>query len=108
MILTPAPASIRLRVGAALRPSAISERRTTPPRDPYLTRRHRRDRFMPPPPPKTHEGVLELHPTGYGFLRTAARNYLTQPTDPYVPGPLIQKMGLREGMRLTGAVEPGK
>src|SRR5437588_268303 len=52
--------------------------------------------------------VLELHPKGYGFLRNAARNYTAQQADPYVPTPLIQKMGLREGLLLTGPVEPAK
>jgi len=54
------------------------------------------------------EGVLELHPKGYGFLRAVARNYLAQATDPYVPGPLIQKLGLREGMHLAGPLEAGR
>jgi transcription termination factor Rho len=49
-----------------------------------------------------------MHPKGYGFLRAPERNYLAQATDPYVPAPLIQKLGLREGMRLTGPVEPGR
>jgi transcription termination factor Rho len=59
-------------------------------------------------PVTIHEGVLEMHAKGYGFLRTPGRNYLPQPSDPYVPGPLIDKLGLREGMRLTGPVEPGR
>src|SRR5260370_39805584 len=54
------------------------------------------------------QGVLELHPKGYGFLRNAARNYTAQQADPYVPTPLIQKLGLREGLLLTGPVEPTK
>jgi transcription termination factor Rho len=62
----------------------------------------------PTGPVTVHEGILELHPKGYGFLRSAARNYLAQPSDPYVPAPLIQKLGLREGMRLAGPVEAGR
>ena len=54
------------------------------------------------------EGVLELHPKGYGFLRSPARNYLAQPGDPYVPQPLMQKHGLREGHLIGGPVEPGR
>ncbi len=61
-----------------------------------------------PRDPQTHEGVLELHPKGYGFLRTAARNYLPQAGDPYVGTPLIQKWGLREGHLVAGPVEAGK
>jgi transcription termination factor Rho len=48
------------------------------------------------------QGVLELHPKGYGFLRNPARCYAAQPADPYVPGPLIQRFGLREGQLVAG------
>src|SRR5262249_23768970 len=54
------------------------------------------------------QGVLELHPKGYGFLRNPARNYAAQPADPYVPAPLIQKQGLREGVLLAGPVEANR
>jgi transcription termination factor Rho len=54
------------------------------------------------------EGVLEMHPKGYGFLRSPARSYVPQPGDPYVPGPLIQKHHLREGMLIAGPVEGGR
>src|SRR5579883_1416639 len=54
------------------------------------------------------QGVLELHPKGFGFLRNAARNYTAQQADPYVPAPLIQRLGLREGLLLTGPVESGR
>jgi transcription termination factor Rho len=53
------------------------------------------------------QGVLELHPKGFGFLRNPARNYSPQPGDAYVPAPLIQKHNLREGLLLAGAVEGG-
>ncbi|HWY86107.1 MAG TPA: transcription termination factor Rho [Gemmataceae bacterium] len=52
-----------------------------------------------------HEGVLELHPRGYGFLRAAGRNYVAHTSDPYVPGPLIHKFQLREGVHLAGPLE---
>ncbi len=51
------------------------------------------------------QGVLELHPKGFGFLRNASRNYIAQQADPYVPAPLIQRLGLREGLMLTGPLE---
>jgi transcription termination factor Rho len=54
------------------------------------------------------QGVLELHPKGFGFLRNAARNYAAQPADAYVPAPLIQQMRLREGLQLAGPVERGR
>ncbi len=52
------------------------------------------------------EGVLELHPRGYGFLRNRQRNYLAGQADPYVAAPLVQKLGLREGLLLAGPLEP--
>src|SRR5436309_9059965 len=51
------------------------------------------------------QGVLELHPKGYGFLRSPSRHYVAQQADPYVPAPLVQKHRLREGMLLAGPVE---
>jgi transcription termination factor Rho len=57
---------------------------------------------------KPAQGVLELHPKGYGFLRNPARSYAAQPSDPYVPAPMIQKLGLREGVLLAGPIEPAK
>jgi transcription termination factor Rho len=53
----------------------------------------------------SHSGVLELHPKGYGFLRNAARNYVAQTADPYVPAPLIHKFKLREGLLVSGPLE---
>jgi transcription termination factor Rho len=58
--------------------------------------------------PQSAQGVLEMNPKGFGFLRNAARNYTAQPADAYVAGPLIQKYQLREGMLLGGPVEPSK
>ncbi len=53
-------------------------------------------------------GVLELHPKGYGFLRNPARHYAAQPSDPFVPGPLIQKFRLRDGVLLDGPTEAAR
>jgi transcription termination factor Rho len=55
--------------------------------------------------PQSVQGVLELHPKGFGFLRNPARHYAAQPADPYVPGPLIQRFGLREGLLVAGPTE---
>jgi transcription termination factor Rho len=54
------------------------------------------------------QGVLELHPKGYGFLRNPARSYAAQNADPYVPAPLIQRLHLREGCLLAGPIEPAR
>jgi transcription termination factor Rho len=53
-------------------------------------------------------GMLELHPNGYGFLRSPENNYPRQLSDPFVPGSMIEKFALREGVFLTGMVQPGK
>jgi transcription termination factor Rho len=53
------------------------------------------------------DGVLELHPKGYGFLRDAKKNYCSQETDPFVSSSLIEKAALREGVTVRGAVGSG-
>ncbi|MBD3676399.1 MAG: transcription termination factor Rho [Planctomycetaceae bacterium] len=54
-----------------------------------------------------YEGVLEMHPKGYGFLRDASANYGAQESDPFVSSSLIEKYGLREGVKINGEVGPG-
>jgi len=54
-----------------------------------------------------YEGVLEMHPKGYGFLRAADANYGAQESDPFVSSSLIEKHGLREGVKINGEVGPG-
>jgi len=61
-----------------------------------------------PLPVEPGGGVLELHPNGYGFLRNPATNYTREMTDPFVPGSMIEKFGLREGLYLSGMVQPGR
>jgi transcription termination factor Rho len=51
------------------------------------------------------EGVLELHAKGHGYLRSSKKNFLAQPADPYVPGPLIDKHDLRQGHLVAGPLE---
>jgi transcription termination factor Rho len=53
------------------------------------------------------EGVLELHPKGYGFLRDIKRDYGAQDTDPFVSSSLIEKYNLRPGLLIVGDVGPG-
>ena len=53
-------------------------------------------------------GVLEMHPNGYGFLRDPKTNYVRELTDPFVPGSMIEKFGLREGVLVSGMVQPGR
>ncbi|HBO44779.1 MAG TPA: transcription termination factor Rho, partial [Planctomycetaceae bacterium] len=53
-------------------------------------------------------GVLEMHPNGYGFLRDPNANYLRQLSDPFVPGSMIEKYRLREGVHVNGMVQPAR
>lgn len=50
-------------------------------------------------------GVLEMHPNGYGFLRDPTTNFTRERSDPFVPGTMIEKYGLREGLMLQGMVQ---
>ncbi|MAT54251.1 MAG: transcription termination factor Rho [Saprospirales bacterium] len=54
------------------------------------------------------EGVLEMMPDGYGFLRSADYNYLTSPDDIYVSPSQIKLFGLRTGDTVKGAIRPPK
>ncbi len=53
-------------------------------------------------------GLLEMHPNGYGFLRSPENNYSRERTDPFVPGTMIERLGLREGLVIRGKVQPGR
>lgn len=55
----------------------------------------------------TLEGVLEMHPKGYGFLRDPNKNYSAQDIDAFVSSSLVEKYRLREGVLLRGEVGPG-
>ncbi len=50
-------------------------------------------------------GLLELHPNGYGFLRSPVNNYSRERSDPFVPGTMIEKYELREGLMIRGTVQ---
>jgi transcription termination factor Rho len=50
-------------------------------------------------------GLLELHPNGYGFLRSPTNNYSRERSDPFVPGTMIEKYELREGVLIRGTVQ---
>ena len=51
------------------------------------------------------KGLLELHPNGYGFLRSPENHYARVRSDPFVPGTMIEKFGLREGLMVSGNVQ---
>jgi transcription termination factor Rho len=75
----------------------------------------------PPPPPKKEpvfnvefdgvvdaEGVLEMMPDGYGFLRSSDYNYLSSPDDVYVSPSQIKVFGIKTGDTVTGTIRPPK
>nr|BCX00243.1 MAG: hypothetical protein KatS3mg041_0289 [Bacteroidota bacterium] len=77
----------------------------------------------PPPPPEIAarpvrerelegmiftEGVLEVMPDGYGFLRSPDYNYMPSPDDIYVSPSQIKRFGLRTGDTVAGYVRPPK
>ena len=54
------------------------------------------------------QGILEMMPDGYGFLRSADYNYLTSPDDIYVSPSQIKLFGLKTGDTVKGAIRPPK
>ena len=54
------------------------------------------------------EGILEMMPDGYGFLRSSDYNYLTSPDDIYVSPSQIKLFGLKTGDTVIGAIRPPK
>ncbi len=54
------------------------------------------------------EGVLEILPDGYGFLRSPGYNYLPGPDDIYVSPSQIKRFDLRKGDVVSGQVRPPK
>ena len=54
----------------------------------------------------TSNGVLEVMPDGYGFLRSSDYNYLSSPDDVYVPNNVIKRYGLKTGDVVQCRVRP--
>jgi transcription termination factor Rho len=54
------------------------------------------------------EGVLEVLPDGFGFLRSPTYNYLSSPDDVYVSPSQIRRFGLRSGNIVSGQIRPPK
>ncbi len=55
-----------------------------------------------------NEGVLEIMPDGYGFLRSSDYNYLSSPDDIYVSQSQIKLFGLKTGDTVRGSIRPPK
>lgn len=54
------------------------------------------------------EGVIEIIPEGYGFLRSSDYNYLSSPDDVYVSPSQIKSIGLKTGDTIVGTIRPPK
>jgi transcription termination factor Rho len=54
------------------------------------------------------DGVLEIMPDGYGFLRSSDYNYLNSPDDIYVSQSQIKLFGLKTGDTVRGSIRPPK
>ena len=76
-------------------------------------RRERRERSSTPREPAEREpageietvrveGLLEMHPDGYGFLRRSERGYSQHPEDVYVAAALLRRVGLQPGHYVVG------
>ncbi len=82
----------------------------------YYQNQRYQQRTPPAPPVEEYnfdnivacEGVLEIMPDGYGFLRSADYNYLNSPDDVYVSQSQIKLFGLKTGDTVRGTVRPPK
>lgn len=54
------------------------------------------------------EGVLEILPDGFGFLRSPNYNYLSSPEDIYISPAQIRRFDLKKGDTITGPIRPPK
>ncbi|TWU40350.1 hypothetical protein Q31b_36990 [Novipirellula aureliae] len=64
--------------------------------------------FASDAPLEENVGILELHPNGYGFIRSPENNYSRERSDAFVPGTMIEKFGLRQGVMLTAMVQQAR
>jgi transcription termination factor Rho len=53
-------------------------------------------------PPEPANGILEMSPKGYGFLRRREMSFAQHPLDAFIAPEFIRKYGLREGMQING------
>ena len=53
-------------------------------------------------PPEPANGILEMSPKGYGFLRRRELSFAQHPLDAFIAPEFIRKYGLREGMQIVG------
>jgi transcription termination factor Rho len=69
---------------------------------PQFTQEREPEPEKPLGPPEPANGILEMSPKGYGFLRQRDRGYAQHPQDAFIAPEFIRKYGLREGMQVVG------
>ena len=86
------------------------ERSTQPSHSPSVNRQHgnRAQDHFEFDSIVTAEGVLEMMPDGFGFLRSSDYNYLSSPDDIYVSNSQVRLFGLKTGDTVQGTVRPPK
>ena len=109
---TESPRSLARGEGSRVSREATSGETAEPGANGETTRPGEGDRRERPPerplgPPEAAEGILELSPKGYGFLRQRDRAYSQHPMDCFVPPEFIRRYGLREGMAIKGEQRKG-
>ena len=57
---------------------------------------------VPLGPPEPANGILEMSPKGYGFLRRREMSFAQHPQDAFIAPEFVRKYGLREGMQIVG------
>ncbi|TDU66547.1 transcription termination factor Rho [Prosthecobacter fusiformis] len=63
---------------------------------------------IPMGPPEVADGILEMTPKGYGFLRQRDRMYIQHPNDAFISADFIRQYTLREGMQIVGVAQKGQ
>jgi len=63
---------------------------------------------VPMGPPEPADGILEMTPKGYGFLRQRDRMFAQHPNDSFISADFIRQYTLREGMQIKGVAQKGQ
>jgi len=63
---------------------------------------------VPLGPPEPADGILEMTPKGYGFLRQRDRMFAQHPNDSFISADFIRQYTLREGMQIKGVAQKGQ
>jgi transcription termination factor Rho len=90
------------RAVASLGPKAADDLSRDELKTEYLRRAARRDGLC------YAEGVVEILPDGYAFLRDVSRSFAPGPDDVYVAPSQVRRFGLRNGAKVQGQIRPPK